>query len=522
MRVPALVGLVCGGLLVVATARAQSEYVDLGTSHWPHEVTGTVKVTPGRFSMAATSTYEGPDTGTGSVYVVGRYSSPYSASPNMVVRKVDGDGTELWTAQVPIPVSTDADGIAVISNEADSAVFVTGWYEGSNGKDIVTAGLDNSGNVTWTSYYNNMSANKDDYPVTIAWDQAGHFIYVGANSDGSATGGSSTGPDLLLLKYDEYSGADASGWSTPFRYGGTAGGKDTFADIGLVHSPPPPGGEPLEAVDLLFVAGTVLNTAGGLDYATIWINPDDPTARVPVGYDSGAVKSDVLTSMAVYASAQTNWRVVVTGYSNGQGTNTDDYATIAYMYNGDDVHPGFDLAWGPMPYNGTGGGSDRAVKVVISDNGGSAIVTGESWGGTSPGTGYDFLTRRYQMSNGGIVWTNRFNNPAVNGEDRPADLIADKNGNTYVGGKSYNGSSFDYCAVSYLLNGLTRWDERITGNDNYYVLFDGAQNGSDVAGCLRVSSSGGQVDHDGDVFLYGLSAHSGSQFTVIKYTQTDQ
>ncbi len=55
-----------------------------------------------------------------------------------------------------------------------------------------------------------------------------------------------------------------------------------------------------------------------------------------------------------------------------------------------------------------------------------------------------------------------------------------------------------------------------------FVLYDGAQNGSDVAGCIRVSSDGGPyIDHDGDVFLYGLVSHSGSQFTVVKYTQTD-
>jgi hypothetical protein len=93
-----------------------------------------------------------------------------------------------------------------------------------------------------------------------------------------------------------------------------------------------------------------------------------------------------------------------------------------------------------------------------------------------------------------------------------------------VGGKSYNGTSLDYCAISYNVNGSTRWLERVGGvpTSNTHVLYDGTQHGVDAAGCLRVSRFGGPIDHIGDVFLYGLVSRSGNQFTVVKYTQEDR
>ncbi len=509
MRVASLVGLVCGGILVVAAARGQNAYVE---RVWEHEVSGTVKVAPGRFSLAATTTSTPGDPISGFVYVVGRYSSPYGASPVMLVSKVDKDGTSppIWTAHLTIANTTDAVGIAVATDEAGLQVFVTGWYEGSNGKDIVTASLNSSnGNVLWAQRYNYASSNKDDYPVTIVWDQAGDAIYVGGVSQGSSPGGFSTGADFILLKYVASTGAVATGWSAPFRYNGTAFGNDELADVAVWHA---------GSIDLLYVGGTVETAGAGKDYATIWIDPSNPAAFTDELFNSSGTKNDVLTSIAVHATGPTNATVIATGYSEGVGTSTEDYWTIAYPYDLSSV------IWDEA-YDGAGG-ADRAVKVVISDNGATAFVTGESWGGS--GTGYDFATAAYDLTDGSADWSSppvkRFDNIAVSGEDRATDIVVDKNGNTYICGKSYNGSSFDYCAISYKLDGEIRWIERVGGvpTGNTYVLYDGAQNGPDTPGCIRVSRSGGPVDHVGDVFLYGLVSRSGNPFTVLKYIQEDR
>ncbi len=398
-----------------------------------------------------------------------------------------------------------------------AVVFVTGWITKSHGKDIFTASLTANGAVTWWRQYNNPLANGDDHPVTIAWDNTGYFIYVGGVSDGTVLGGGSSSADFVLLKYNQSDGTDATGWGTPFRYNGTANGKDSLADVAVVHQ-----NIDTTVIDLLYVAGTVRNIGSGQDYATIWINPANPGNYTDEIFNSSGSGDDVLTSLAVDAQSQTEALVVVTGYSNGEESETEDYVTIAYPY---------DLSvktWGPKVYDGTGNGSDRAAKVVIELGGGSVFVTGESWGGdpssTPPGTGYDFVTIRYAGNNGDIDWTSRFDNLNANAEDRAADLVVDKFGNTYVGGKSYNGVSLDYCAISYDISGATRWIQALPPNPpgDPFVLYDGAQNGSDVAGCIRVSSDGGPfIDHDGDVFLYGLVSRSGSQFTVVKYTQTD-
>lgn len=485
-------------LLLPATVVAQNAYVDFD---WPREVVGSMNQNPARFSVAATSTG-------GPAYVVARSASPYSLSPKIKVQQVLSDSTNGFSMYLPsLLSSTDADGVAIISNENGETVFVTGWIKGSNGKDIYTASIDTAtGTLNWEKSFNG-NANDDDVPVTILWDDASSFVYVGGTSDHTI---SATTPDFVVLKLNTSNGSNATNWSTPFYYNGTGNGKDTLADLKFINVA---GAGGAGGVNLLYAAGTSYSSgASAHNFMTIQIDPADPTTYIAKPHDAGS--ADILTGLAIYADTQTSGLVAVTGYTNGSGSGNNDYLTVAYPLNL--ATP----AWSAT-YNGAGNASDQAVNVGITGNGDQVVVTGESWGGIL--RSYDFVTRAYDATNGGITWTDIYNHPTASAEDRATDLLIDKNDNVYIGGKSYNGTSLDFCAISYRSDGARRWIERVGGvpTSNEFVLHNGPSNGTDFAGALRVSLQG-PIDHDGDVFLFGSADNSGKQFRLIKYKQEDR
>lgn len=231
------------------------------------------------------------------------------------------------------------------------------------------------------------------------------------------------------------------------------------------------------------MTGYSRGVGSGRDYTTIKYNSAGDTLWLR-RYDGPGNGNDVAVALKV----DTPGNVYTTGYSTGAGTGFD-FATIKRNSLGDTL-------W-VRRYNGPGFGDDSA-KAVVVDNGGNVYVTGSSVGS---GTGYDYTTIKYN-STGDTLWLRRYNGVG-NGADLAQSLALDFQGNVYLTGFSWNGSSYDYLTIKYNSMGDTVWTKS----------FNGTGNGEDVA--LAVS-----VDKLLNLYVSGYSWNGTSNdYVTIKYLQ---
>ena len=234
----------------------------------------------------------------------------------------------------------------------------------------------------------------------------------------------------------------------------------------------------------VYVAGRSLRNDNTMDYATLKYYPNGDIAWVrryngPADYGPAAVND-----LAVDDSGN----VYVTGFSPdtiyGQWS-----ATIKYYPNGD-------TAW-IRRHHGKGFGYDTGISIAV-DASHNVYVTG-----ASSGTGtYDYATIKY-IPNGDTAWVRLYSGPG--GYNIPCDLELDSEGNIYITGISYAGTSYydyDYATIKYYPNGDTAWVRRYNGPEsNMDKPFDLA------------------VDGSGNVYVTGFSYSSQTKFDylTIKY-----
>lgn len=144
----------------------------------------------------------------------------------------------------------------------------------------------------------------------------------------------------------------------------------------------------------------------------------------------------------------------------------------------------------------TGSGTDQPTKIVADKNGNS-YVTGRS--GTD---GYldvpDFLTVKYDSS-GNVVWTRRLD--YNKGWDVPHSIAVDGSGNVYVSGESQiaNNSRYGFLTVKYDTNGNELWRRRLDAADSSF--------GNDMA-----------IDANGNVYVTGtVWATNNNDVLTAKY-----
>ena len=353
------------------------------------------------------------------------------------------DGSPVWTNYFNGPGNgsghSDDRGNA-IAVDAGGNVFVTGWSESGGGSyDYLTIKYSAAGAPQWTNRFSGPGSFLG-YPYALALDGSGN-VYVTGTAD-FFTGGSSW--DWLTIKY---STDGVALWTN--RFNGT--GNDDDAAVAL-------------AVDVggnVYVTGNSVGNGSGYDFVTIKYS----TAGVALWtnrFNGAANGDDRPGGMALDASGN----MYVTGASAGNGGN-QDYATIKYSADGVALWKNIFT----VPWNGDPGGDALAV-----DAGGDVYVTGDSIGNVS---GHDWFTIKYSTA-GVALWTNLFNGTG-NSDDIPFHLALDTNGNVYVTGFSTGtGSGLDWLTIKYSTAGVALWTNR----------FSGPGNGDDVPAALALDTNG--------------------------------
>lgn len=240
----------------------------------------------------------------------------------------------------------------------------------------------------------------------------------------------------------------------------------------------------------VYVAGRSKGADNDYDVLLIKYNANGDTLWTR-RWDGGVLGDDEARDMAVDGSGN----VYVTGVTDGDASVlvNNDYITIKYSAAGV-------LAWA-LPYNGNGGADDRAYSIAL-DNNSNAYVAGRTWNGTD----YDIQVQKYTSGGTESAFAAYVSNL---GDDQPARIRVDNNGNVVIAGTSDRDVSAatdrDYLTIQYNSTGVQQWLQ----------LYNGGATGDDDLSDMV-------VDGSGNVYVAGGSdldstATDNVDYVTIKY-----
>ncbi len=137
--------------------------------------------------------------------------------------------------------------------------------------------------------------------------------------------------------------------------------------------------------------------------------------------------------------------IYVTGFQKGSGAG-NDFITLKYA-------PDSTQLWTAV-YNYSSNQYDQSNSIALGN--GFVVVTGQSDNDPTSGNNDDYVTIKYNVSDGSPIWTQRYNGLG-NAEDRPVKVLADAAGNVFVTGTSDNGTNFDFVTLKYSSVGELLW-----------------------------------------------------------------
>ncbi|MBB6067940.1 SBBP repeat-containing protein, partial [Methanococcus maripaludis] len=176
-----------------------------------------------------------------------------------------------------------------------------------------------------------------------------------------------------------------------------------------------------------------------------------------------------------------NGNSYITGY--GRNGSFEDIITLKYYTNGT-------LAWNNS-YDHVSG-NDRGNSIAVDGNGNSYIT----------GYGYneshnDIITLKY-YTNGTLAWNNTYD--YASSHDYGNSIAVDGNGNSYITGYGYDGSTYEIITLKYYTNGTLAWN-------NPYDYNSGNDEGKSIA-----------VDGNGNSYITGYGRNgSYTDIITLKY-----
>lgn len=398
--------------------------------------------------------------GSGNVFITGASWDGLNDEFDYVTIKYNSNGTQLWLQEydnfsgndIATAIALDPAGNVIVTGMSwdgltDEYDYVTIKYNGTNGSQM------------WLQEYDQWSAS--DKATSVAVDANGDVYVTGAADDGSIDETdivtikySSTGSQIWLQEYDEFSGPDTGKTVVvdAFGYiivtGSVWSGSVDNHDLVTIRYSPSGVQQWLRLYDNFsgddFGADVVTDTSGNI-YVTgsAWRGSVLDFDIVTISYDmNGALRwvnlydefADVDRGYAIAIDNSNNIYVAGTGYSGG--VLDYDYELLHYSSNGS-------LIW-QREYDNFAD-NDFAYDVVTTVTG-RVIVTGSSYGGSV--LNEEYTTIVYDTA-GTQIWLKKYDNFA--GKDVAVAVCADTSGNVYVSGFSWDGSidEFDYVTIKY-------------------------------------------------------------------------
>jgi hypothetical protein len=352
-----------------------------------------------------------------------------------------------WVARFNAGLKKSLNAPAAMAVDKRGNVIVTGWVtRTSTGVDIATVKYSPDGAQMWVKYYGGSGSDK---ATAIAVDTGMNIYVTGSKANGSNL-------DYVTIKYDSL-GTEL--W--PAIYAGPSGDDSPVA---------------VAVNDSLnvFVTGWSFAAGSGYDYATVKYNSAGAEQWVK-RYNGPAMGTNNGTDSALAMVLSGNSALYVTGTSRD---STFDFFTVKYNpANGDSL-------WGSR-YKGFKNDIARAM-ILRSSN--ELYVTGST---QDTAVGYNYLTLRYNQSDGGLVWQSRYNGP-TNTDDIARGIGIRNPNRVIVTGRSLQpGSFWDFTTVSYAV---------ADGNEDWVSTYNGTANDDDGA----VTMAGGN-----NPYVLGPSAGTG-------------
>ena len=321
--------------------------------------------------------YVDGDDGKVYIYVAGSSINAGTMRSEYTVIRYDAEGTQQWVRKYNLVGVDRSDDPRALAVDSIGNVYVTGTSKtASDFYAYATVKFDKYGVEKWSQGYGPFDdANYASHEARdIAVDGSGNVYVTGTSYDG-ARNDLSTGFDYATIKYDA-EGTEL--WVA--RYNGE--GKQNY----VYDSNDAANALALDGDGNVYVTGGsgVADNTWATGYATVKYDAGGNELWVERYQGDSDTYSDLATALWVDGFG----RIYVTG-KTGTGSDTSDYATIAYDGDGKQL-------WLER-YNGGGTGHDShslPFDLVVRDNG-HVYVTGQTVG---VGTGKDFCTLMYSQS----------------------------------------------------------------------------------------------------------------------------
>ncbi|MCK4508912.1 MAG: fibronectin type III domain-containing protein, partial [Desulfuromonadales bacterium] len=399
--------------------------------------------------------------------IMAGWSDTDSTGYDFIAVKYNAGALDAPTSLIATTVSTSEISLTWADNSDNEENFVVERKNGSN---------------DWVTVTSSLSADTTSYNDTgLTADHRYYYRVKATNAaDGSSPYSNEVNARTTIISYVP------PAWQ--HQYAGIDGGDDEPVAIAVG-----PDNHPV-------ATGYSFAFEGGYDYYTIKLDRADAAVEQwSARYNDGDNESDFARAVAVDSSN----RAVVSGYASlyGGGTgNTNDIYTLSYPADGSTP------TW-THQYNGPSGNDDRSAAVATAvDGSDNTVVVGYGKNATLDN---DIYVIKYSAD--GTPQTPLWASTPYDrgGDDQPAAVAYDPNGDIFVAGKSWNGSDFDYFVAKYNgSDGSLAWG----GAPRFY---NGTGNSTDYANSLA-------VDGIGNLYVTGYSVGSAGNGDIVtlKYEGT--
>jgi uncharacterized delta-60 repeat protein len=421
------------------------------------------------YSQVWLSSYNGPANGddksnamtidaSGNVYITG-YSTGVGTSKDITTIKYNSSGIQQWTARYN-GTGNGTDEAYAITVDVSGNVYITGYSTGSNsGKDIIIIKYNNNGTQQWVARHTSPDEYSDEaYAITV--DAAGNSYICGYQYDDDKDN------EIVLIKYNS---SGMQQWVKD--YNGT-NNKDADEAYAIT----------VDGAGYIYITGSSEGYSTNKDFVTIKYNSSGMQQWAQRYNNSPVNEND--EAYAITVDALNN--VFVTG-SSTSSSNGKDYVTIKYNSSG--------VQQWLSRYNNSSANDDDIARAIVLTNNNDIVVTGSSKSTSSPNK-EDYLTIKYNSTNGNEIFVSRYNDSAANSADIAYSVgVGVSNNSIYVTGssrQSVSAGSEDIVTLEYNPTGTLKMKSRIPnpGPDAAYGITVDNNKDYYITGYLTGSSSG--------------------------------